>query len=184
MRASRQHRIRPQTPAVRQFAQRLKIFSDYNKERLNDDAFGKFIPPAVALLGFCGAPWTLATYMVAGQGTPDQFPATGYATACEAVAKDTEKSNNLVGKLSVWRASHQPAAALATSGSSLWPRLCDCAASLAGSRAGLSLDVYTSGAGRDRYRSPLSRSPLSRSPMHSIVISAGGKAPTICGSRA
>src|SRR6195952_5385924 len=24
---------------------------------------------------FCGAPWTVATYMVAGQGTPDQAPA-------------------------------------------------------------------------------------------------------------
>lgn len=28
-----------------------------------------------ALLGFCGAPWTVATYMVAGHGTPDQGPA-------------------------------------------------------------------------------------------------------------
>ena len=28
-----------------------------------------------ALLGFCGAPWTVASYMVAGQGTPDQAPA-------------------------------------------------------------------------------------------------------------
>lgn len=33
------------------------------------------LPPAVALIGFCGAPWTVATYMVAGQGTPDQAPA-------------------------------------------------------------------------------------------------------------
>ena len=33
------------------------------------------LDPKVALLGFCGAPWTVATYMVAGQGTPDQAPA-------------------------------------------------------------------------------------------------------------
>jgi uroporphyrinogen decarboxylase len=33
------------------------------------------LAPAVTLLGFCGAPWTVATYMVAGQGTPDQAPA-------------------------------------------------------------------------------------------------------------
>jgi len=28
-----------------------------------------------AFIGFCGAPWTVATYMVAGRGTPDQGPA-------------------------------------------------------------------------------------------------------------
>lgn len=33
------------------------------------------LPSEVALLGFCGAPWTVATYMVAGRGTPDQAPA-------------------------------------------------------------------------------------------------------------
>src|SRR5262245_1546620 len=33
------------------------------------------LPAHVALLGFCGAPWTVATYMVAGRGTPDQAPA-------------------------------------------------------------------------------------------------------------
>jgi uroporphyrinogen decarboxylase len=33
------------------------------------------LAPDVALIGFCGAPWTVATYMVAGQGTPDQAPA-------------------------------------------------------------------------------------------------------------
>src|SRR5271168_1391919 len=30
------------------------------------------LPREVTLLGFCGAPWTVATYMVAGCGTPDQ----------------------------------------------------------------------------------------------------------------
>ena len=33
------------------------------------------LAPDVALIGFCGAPWTVATYMVAGHGTPDQAPA-------------------------------------------------------------------------------------------------------------
>jgi uroporphyrinogen decarboxylase len=33
------------------------------------------LPGATALIGFCGAPWTVATYMVAGRGTPDQGPA-------------------------------------------------------------------------------------------------------------
>src|SRR5690349_11913030 len=35
----------------------------------------KELAPETALLGFCGAPWTVATYMVAGRGTPDQAPA-------------------------------------------------------------------------------------------------------------
>jgi uroporphyrinogen decarboxylase len=33
------------------------------------------LPEETALLGFCGAPWTVATYMIAGHGTPDQAPA-------------------------------------------------------------------------------------------------------------
>jgi len=33
------------------------------------------LDPAIALVGFCGAPWTVATYMVAGQKTSDQGPA-------------------------------------------------------------------------------------------------------------
>jgi uroporphyrinogen decarboxylase len=37
------------------------------------------LPRQTALLGFCGAPWTVATYMVAGRGTPDQAPARLFA---------------------------------------------------------------------------------------------------------
>jgi uroporphyrinogen decarboxylase len=32
-----------------------------------------------AMLGFCGAPWTVASYMIAGQGTSDQAPARLFA---------------------------------------------------------------------------------------------------------
>ncbi|MGO8922508.1 MAG: uroporphyrinogen decarboxylase [Xanthobacteraceae bacterium] len=37
------------------------------------------LPAGVTLLGFCGAPWSLATYMIAGAGTPDQIPAREFA---------------------------------------------------------------------------------------------------------
>lgn len=37
------------------------------------------LAPGVTLLGFCGAPWTVATYMIAGNGTSDQAPARSFA---------------------------------------------------------------------------------------------------------
>ena len=40
------------------------------KDRLNEKT---------ALIGFCGAPWTVATYMVAGHATTDQAPARLFA---------------------------------------------------------------------------------------------------------
>ena len=63
------------------------------------------LDPKIALIGFCGAPWTVATYMVAGQGTPDQAPARMMAYRHpEAFAKiiDTIVENSieyLIGQL-------------------------------------------------------------------------------------
>lgn len=37
------------------------------------------LPEHVALLGFCGAPWTVATYMIAGRGSADQSAARLFA---------------------------------------------------------------------------------------------------------
>jgi len=37
------------------------------------------LPDETTLLGFCGAPWTVASYMIAGHGTPDQAPARLFA---------------------------------------------------------------------------------------------------------
>ncbi|MEO8531381.1 MAG: uroporphyrinogen decarboxylase [Deltaproteobacteria bacterium] len=33
------------------------------------------LPDETTLIGFAGSPWTVATYMIAGRGTPDQAPA-------------------------------------------------------------------------------------------------------------
>jgi uroporphyrinogen decarboxylase len=37
------------------------------------------LPRETTLIGFCGAPWTVASYMIAGRGTPDQAPARLFA---------------------------------------------------------------------------------------------------------
>jgi uroporphyrinogen decarboxylase len=39
------------------------------------------LPPETTLLGFAGSPWTVATYMVAGQGSRDQAEARAHAYA-------------------------------------------------------------------------------------------------------
>jgi len=37
------------------------------------------LPPDKTLIGFCGAPWTVATYMLGGRGSPDQAAARLFA---------------------------------------------------------------------------------------------------------
>lgn len=37
------------------------------------------LAPEKTLIGFCGSPWTVATYMIAGRGSPDQAAARLYA---------------------------------------------------------------------------------------------------------
>jgi len=63
------------------------------------------LPPDKVLIGFCGAPWTVATYMVAGRGTPDQAAArawayrdpTGFAELIELLT--TTSSEYLAGQI-------------------------------------------------------------------------------------
>lgn len=43
------------------------------------------LPKETTLIGFAGAPWTVATYMVAGRGTPDQGPAHALITENRAL---------------------------------------------------------------------------------------------------
>lgn len=57
-----------------------KLSSDLVDEKFNSVAetvrlIKAGLPEETALIGFCGAPWTVATYMVAGQGTVNQQPA-------------------------------------------------------------------------------------------------------------
>lgn len=42
------------------------------------------LPRDITLIGFAGAPWTVATYMIAGRGTPDQGPAHAFKAADRA----------------------------------------------------------------------------------------------------
>ncbi len=59
------------------------------RDNLDMDRIGKVLetvglvraalPQETALIGFCGAPWTVATYMIAGRGTPDQAPTRRFA---------------------------------------------------------------------------------------------------------
>jgi uroporphyrinogen decarboxylase len=74
----------PQLDALNEPAalKRLRAEIDHEKLAAVYETIGRVkgtLPPSTALLGFCGAPWTVATYMIAGHGTPDQAPARMFA---------------------------------------------------------------------------------------------------------
>lgn len=51
------------------------------------------LPAETTLLGFCGGPWTVASYMIGGRGTPDLAPARALAEG------DTELVDALIDRL-------------------------------------------------------------------------------------
>jgi uroporphyrinogen decarboxylase len=58
------------------------------------------LPGETTLIGFCGAPWTVATYMIAGHGTPDQAPARLFSY------REPEAFRRLLGLLAEQSASY------------------------------------------------------------------------------
>ncbi len=58
------------------------------------------LPRNTTLLGFCGAPWTVATYMIAGHGTPDQAPARLFSY------ENAEAFEDLLDKISKFSANY------------------------------------------------------------------------------
>ncbi len=63
-------------PAV--FAHLAPVFETVRRLRAE-------LPRETTLLGFCGAPWTVASYMIGGRGTPDLAPARALAAADTAL---------------------------------------------------------------------------------------------------
>lgn len=61
-----------------------RLWQEVDQQRLAPvyetiDRVRKELSGDISLLGFCGAPWTVATYMIAGGGVPDQLPARQFA---------------------------------------------------------------------------------------------------------
>lgn len=70
----------PKLEALADAGDLAKLDEELNLERLAPvfetvERVRAALPAETALIGFCGAPWTVASYMLAGKGTPDQAPA-------------------------------------------------------------------------------------------------------------
>ncbi len=74
----------PRLAAISDAAGLAKLSDQINLEKLGPvfetiERVKTALPADTALIGFCGAPWTVASYMIAGRGTPDQGPARRFA---------------------------------------------------------------------------------------------------------
>jgi uroporphyrinogen decarboxylase len=74
----------PRLDAITDAASLRKLRHELDHERVTAiyETIGRVkseLPDNVALLGFCGAPWTVATYMIAGAASTDQVPAREFA---------------------------------------------------------------------------------------------------------
>lgn len=58
------------------------------------------LPNETTLIGFCGAPFTVASYMIAGHGTPDQAPARQFSY------RHPEAMKRLLSTLADWSAAY------------------------------------------------------------------------------
>lgn len=69
----------PRLPPITSLGELGKLREEIDLERLAPvfEAIGRVkegLPSETTLLGFCGAPWTVASYMIAGKGTPELAP--------------------------------------------------------------------------------------------------------------
>lgn len=74
----------PRLPPISSAEDMLKLKERIDLEKLGPvfetiERLKSELPKDVGLIGFCGAPWTVASYMIAGRGTPDQGPARLFA---------------------------------------------------------------------------------------------------------
>jgi uroporphyrinogen decarboxylase len=74
----------PRLDPIAEPADLLRLRDDFDVDRLAPvfetvERVKQALPREVAFIGFCGAPWTVASYMIAGRGTPDQAPARLFA---------------------------------------------------------------------------------------------------------
>jgi uroporphyrinogen decarboxylase len=90
-------------PIAADDVERLSVAGFYDRLRPVYETVGRVresLSEETTLLGFCGAPWTVATYMIAGHGTVDQAPARlfGY--------RHPDAMERLLGKLAEVSAEH------------------------------------------------------------------------------